>query len=322
MKKAVFTICLLAITTLGFGQYTNNLPSFNNNPILFNPAYAGSNGILDISLLHYGGGNAIGYNDAFSNLSIHAPIGKGNWSIGGNLMYSNEGYIDFSAIDGVVAYRKQFQNGTKLSFGGQASLERSHMEMYSVMQPIGGTIDIDDSALNPQFGLGVLYETKYGYLSLSSTDMFEVGFTLEDENGNEYRFTTQNDLYLSGGLNFEMLNGKLRILPSATYHKLLYSELFVSNVDDVELGASFVLYDKVWIGGAYEMYLRNFSLFSMDRANAWVGVDLKHGLRVSGKIEWTLTELSSVSRVQGGIMLGYRFSKDNDNLSLGRRNFF
>jgi type IX secretion system PorP/SprF family membrane protein len=321
MKKTVFTICLLAMTTLGFGQYSLNLPSFNNSPILFNPAFAGNSGTLDASILHYSTLGIPVYNDKFSNLSVHAPIGKGNWGIGGNLMFNQLGYMDFSAIDGIVSYRKQFQNGAKLSFGGQASLERNKEDVTFFTSP-GGSVTIDDSALNPQFGLGVLYESKYGYLSLSSTDMVDIGFTLEDNWGTKYNHRTENEFYISGGLNFEMLNGKFRVLPSATYHKLLNQELSLSIKGDVELGASFVLYDRVWFGGAYEVYLTRLNAVSVDYANAWVGVDLKHGLRVSGKIEWATTQLVNSTHVQGGLMLGYRFSKDNENLNLGRRNFF
>jgi type IX secretion system PorP/SprF family membrane protein len=322
MKKAFFTICLLAITTLGFGQYSNNLPNFTDNPLLYNPAYTGITGTLDASILHYRTSGVLlsSGNSNLSLLSLSSPIGKGNWSVGGNLVYENIHFIDFSSVDATVAYHKNLKNGAKLSFGALTSLERHH---FDINPTIGAAID--DSGYAPQFGLGAIYQTKLGYLSISAPDMFVVPFTYEDENGNEYSGESRKDLYISAGLNLTMFDNKLQILPSAVYHKRQSTELQrVFEGNDLEIGASFVLFEKVWVSGAYHSAVEGFNRnISVDAADIRVGVNLKNGLRISGKLEFPLSQLRNGynSNTNGGIMLGYRISKGSENLNLGRRHF-
>ena len=152
MKKAFFTICLLTITTFGFSQYGGNLPNLTDNPLLYNPAYAGSTDALDASILHYRESNSFGSNNNLSLLSVSSPIGKGNWSVGGNLMHEKFHYINFSNIEGTVAYQKNLKNGAKISLGALVGAERHHIE---INPSLGAAID--DAGYVPQVGLGAIY---------------------------------------------------------------------------------------------------------------------------------------------------------------------
>ena len=320
MKKIIFTICLLAISTIVFGQSTNNLPKFSNNPLLYNPAYAGSTGTLDASISHNTMSSIIGIGNHFSVLSVSAPIGKGNWNIGGNLMHDETFSVDFTSIDGIVAYHKNLNNGSKLSFGAMTSLEKYHLNPTLRM---GFITAVNTIAYRPEVGLGGMYESKRGYLSISAPDILALPWTYQSSNGLKSTGYSKRDLYISGGLNFEVFSGKLQILPSAIYHKTSTLTVFEVLNHNLDINASFVLFEKLWIGSGYKTNISNLGFGSVDAINASVGYNLKNGLRVSAQLEWATTELMNLNnRAIGGIMLGYRMLKNNDNLSFGRRNFF
>ncbi len=149
-----------------------------------------------------------------------------------------------------------------------------------------------------------------------------MSFTYEDETGQEFNRETQNDLYISAGLNLTMFNNKLQILPSAVYHKLQSTELQGFGTNDLQLGASFVLFEKVWVSGAYHTGMNSLGMRIYNSTDVRVGVNLKNGLRISGRLEFPTSLLMNSASTNGGIMLGYRVSNGDENPYLGRRHFF
>ena len=326
MKKVIFTTCLLIMAIFSFGQDNIHLPSFSDNQLLYNPAYTGSTGKLDASILHYRGSNTFNIKDHLSVFSISSPIGKGNWSIGGNMIYEKFYIYDFGSIDGTVAYHKGFKNGGKLSLGALISVERHHSDINSLDIP--GFEYAKDIAFVPQFGTGVIYQTQRGYVSISAPNMFYVPYIYTDNFGTEFQNYTKNDIYISGGLNRSVFNGKLQILPALTYHRTSQASLWNSRIHDIDLGASFIFFDKIRFGSTFHTTIESITqgpdLMRFHALDLRLGVNLKNGLRIGTVLESHISRLNNrgFSTLNGGITLGYRVSNSSEIPYLGTRHFF
>jgi len=320
MKKTFFTFCLLALTTFSFGQYSEALPNFTNNPLLYNPAYAGSAGSFDASIRHaYNSSLLFSSGNHFSLLSLSAPIGDGTWSIGGNLMHDTGIFSNFSEIATGTAYRKTLKNDSKLLFGAMVSLERHTIDYNSQLSS-----SLEARIYRPEIGLGILYQTKFVYFSMAMPDLLGLGFSYENSNGDIFEGSSNSDLYLQTGLNLQAFNNKLQLLPSLAYQKTFnYPQtLIISSFNKIHLGGSLVLLEKVWLSSHYSFqgYDNNWRE-DYKTIKIGVGLALDYGFRVNAEFEWLAGEGFGREPL-GGIMLGYRFSKESEKTYLGRRHFF
>ena len=318
MKRVILTICLLAVSAIVFGQHSGNLPNFSHNPLFHNPAYAGNIGTLDASISHYRENSALntGNYKSLSILSINTPIKGTNWSLGSNII-RDEYYVSFAtSFDGIVAYHLNFENDSKISFGALAGFNRNRVDYSNFrIEPM----IVSDTTYVPEMGLGVLYQHRLGYFSVSMPDMLGLAWTEEDTNGFSYENKTPRMIYISGGLNIGLLKNKIVLQPSFMYsHRSFLAYSLKRN--KLELGGSINLFDKVWLGSHYHLNLGDTNPL-LNRINTSLGITLNAGFRISGQMSWEAGS-GFGKDLNGGLMIGYRIPKSSTVQILGNRNFF
>jgi len=221
LLNKIILLCLLLniINFVALGQQDPQFSQNRFNQLTVNPGFAGSSGLINISLLNRY--QWIGFPGApvttvfNSDASVH-------------LIGSNDG-IGFSVINDVAGFEKNISVGLKYSWrtkvgngrlGSGISLGLMNKNINPDMTGIDGSdlVNLSDPAL-PQgeaggvmadVGIGFYYQHKNYDLSLSATHLNQPTLSF-DESG---RYSLRRHYYMSGSYTFQMANERFEALPS------------------------------------------------------------------------------------------------------------
>ncbi len=195
-----------------------------------------------------------------------------------------------------VAYRMFLGNDQKLAFGIKGGLNLFQGEFAS-LHPLEANDQVFQQDVStksdPQFGFGMMWYSDRFYLGLSSpkvlrTDFFETdSLALVSDPGQRPHY------FLTGGYVFDL----------GTYTKFKPT-FMVKAVEGAplsfDLGANFLLYEKLWLGAMYR---------HTDAVGALVQYNLTDGLSVGYAYDYPLSPLRNYSGGSHEFMLGLDLGK-------------
>ena len=265
------------------------------NPLLFNPAYAGSK--QEINVVGVARSQWIGMKGAPQSqfVSVHSPIKFRNMALGVHLSNDKIGarsrtsaYLDYS-------YTLQLGKERKLNFGVSAGGDQIGVD-YSQLYALDPT-DPQYLASISQFkfngGAGVYYHSNRFYAGLSVPRLIQA--KLYDGSVLLSGSYFKRHYFLTGGYVFP-INSVIDLKTSVLIK-------MVSNAPvTADLNANLFLYRKIWFGGMY-------------RYNESVGVNaayqIKESLMFGYSFDYPINGLSSVRNFGSHeIMLSYVFGKN------------
>jgi len=186
--KIIITIIATCASTQINAQQEPHFTQYLDNTLLSNPAYAGSKGAINATVLHREQWTRIEGYPRTSTFNIHAPLNYETVGIG--LSFSNDqaGPIRQSMIMADVSYAIKFKNKTKLAMGVKAGVNIVGLDrdkLYNAGNPITG-IQTFDNRTNPNIGFGLMYFGKDFFVGASSPKLIENsyngdGFNLEKQ---------------------------------------------------------------------------------------------------------------------------------------------
>jgi len=296
MKK-IFTPLLILITIAisnnVFAQQDLMISQYMTNLLPTNPAYAGTNGNLNIMALSRN--QWVGFDGAprTNVLVINSPFLKHNIGVGFTLIHDQVGPIQQTLAYADFAYNFQITAKTRLSFGLKAGMNLQQPDLSAVQ-----TLEADPSFLTPQdlqlmpnFGFGVyLYSDKY-YVGVSTPQLLTNSFDSENPSI-EFSGGQERHFFLIGGYVFE-LSDDWKLRPS-TFVKV------VPNAPaSVDLSAMAILKDKFWFGSTYRIG-DGFAFITQYQLN--------RSFRLGYSYDIALTRLRSNNSGTHEIMLSYDLS--------------
>lgn len=189
IRYKILVIALCAITP-AMGQYVPVTSQYLFNGLVINPAYAGSQDALSISLSHRS--QWVGFDGAPStqNLSFHGPLKNENIAIGGMLYRDAIGVTTENALYGVYAYRMRMSGGfLSLGLGAGASLYNSRWDEVPVNDPNDPSfVGPSPVFIKPNMSFGTYFYNKHVFGGLS------VPFILSHKlNSSGTRYQVYND---------------------------------------------------------------------------------------------------------------------------------
>ena len=164
-----FLLAFALASATGFGQQDPQYSQYMFNPLIINPAYAGSREGVSAVLLHRS--QWLGFDGAptTQSFSIHAPVTKKNIGLGLSVIHDKLGPTNSFQIAGNYAYRFRLGKG-KLAFGLRTALFNYVFDWNMIDYKDPGEMPKDKSSnwiASVDFGMRFNTRTFYGGFAFS-----------------------------------------------------------------------------------------------------------------------------------------------------------
>ena len=178
MKKQLIFICLFFCALNAGAQQDPQFTQFFDNALFANPAYAGSNDVLNITALHREQWVGFDGRPQSTSLSIHSPLSYRSVGVGLTMIHDQLGPFKQNLIYGDFSYSLKFKNKSKLAFGikGGVNLINIGTDQLSSVQNDAYLVQSIANNLNPNFGFGVYYHTQRWFIGASSPKLLQQSY--------------------------------------------------------------------------------------------------------------------------------------------------
>ncbi len=302
MKRVTIILGTLAILSINF-IYSQQDPQYTQymyNMHIVNPAYAGSEGTLNIGLLHRTQWVGLDGAPKTTVAAINAPIKK-NIGLGLSVFADEIGPVKEQNAFVDVSYTIQTSDYGNLAFGlkGGFTFLDAKLSTLDLGDDIPDDVfdnDINDSYAN--FGAGAFYYTDHFYAGLSMPNMLNQ-FHLNRKGGVISSASEKMHYYLTSGYVFEM-NDNLKLKPSVLLKGVKGAPL------SIDLAGNVLINNKFELGVSWRID---------DSLNALMNVEVANGFRIGYAYDYTLSNLGDFNSGSHEIILLITISNSRNGLS-------
>ena len=230
----VFMTC-----TSVFAQQEAQASMYMFNPIQFNPAYAGSRGALNATLVNRAQWVGVSGAPVTQFLSVHTPIARKAFGVGGHLSNDIIGAKVNTSIFADLAYSQSLGKKRRLNIGMSAGLD---LYNFNFTEEKLNPTDKGDSYIKAHSqaafntGLGLYFHTKSYYVGVSVPRLMKTSWKSVD-------LTTQH-FFIAGGYVYRI--NTVTDLKVSTLVKVVKNAPITA-----DLNANLFFYKKFWVGGMY-----------------------------------------------------------------------
>ena len=129
MRKFLAFIFLLSATSTLYSQHNNQYSQYMFNGLSINPAYAGANEALNLTLLHRNQWTGFDGAPKTTSISGHTPLPNKKLNIGINFTSDIYGVTNKNIATGIFAYKLKLKKGS-LSFGILGGVDITRIGLY------------------------------------------------------------------------------------------------------------------------------------------------------------------------------------------------
>ncbi|WKK78925.2 PorP/SprF family type IX secretion system membrane protein [Marivirga arenosa] len=174
MRKILITIILFTIASTAFSQQKSVLSQYRFNQLIINPAYAGHKNDLTVNLLHRNQWVNLEGAPVSNIASVHTGIKDKHSGFGLTFVDESIGVHKSMALFGVYSFSIEFQTGT-LAAGIQGGFNQlnSNFQELNLQSQNDVVFSTFQNSFNPNFGVGLFYSNKNGFIGLSSPYIVE-----------------------------------------------------------------------------------------------------------------------------------------------------
>lgn len=302
MKRVAIILGTLAILSINF-IYSQQDPQYTQymyNMHIVNPAYAGSEGTLNIGLLHRTQWVGLDGAPKTTVAAINAPIKK-NIGMGLSVFADEIGPVKEQNAFVDVSYTIQTSDYGNLAFGlkGGFTFLDAQLSTLDLGDDIPDDVfdnDINDSYAN--FGAGAFYYTDHFYAGLSMPNMLNQ-FHLNRKGGVISSASEKMHYYLTSGYVFEM-NDNLKLKPSVLLKGVEGAPL------SIDLAGNVLINNKFELGVSWRID---------DSLNALMNVEVANGFRIGYAYDYTLSNLGDFNSGSHEVILLINISNSRNGLS-------
>ncbi|MEO9966457.1 MAG: type IX secretion system membrane protein PorP/SprF [Reichenbachiella sp.] len=307
LKIIIITLTLLVLGRESKAQQQVMFTQYMFNQLALNPAYAGIHeGISTSILARY---QWVGFDGApkTQTFSIHSPIKYRSIALGAVLIRDQIGITDQFGAYFSAAYRINFVNHTKLSFGLQASFNQYKADFTENVNNDPSLANQNINDISPNGGAGIMWHSDRFYLGFSVPQLlnYTVGDDLEvPVNPNTGQATDPDaklirHYFLAAGYVFD-LSHNLKMKPNLLF-KWVQGAPF-----QIDANVNFLINELVWLGVSYR---------SLDSFDALFQLQVTPQFQLGYSYDFYTT--SDISRVNSGsheIMINYVFNSRSDKI--------
>jgi len=285
---AVITVCL-GISNQSNAQQYSEYTQYMFNPVVFNPAYTGSRGLISMRAIYRNQWTGLEGAPRTINFGIHSPFRESNAAIGLWLENDEIGFTQTTRVNGTFAYHIPMGKA-KLSLGLNGGFANWNVN-YDGDDP--GVESYSDFL--PSVGAGLWLYTRRFYIGLSSPD-----FLANEPNADGSGISEEIHYYATAGVVLP-LGRSVKFKPTA------FLKFVEDTPQELDLTAHFLFRETLWIGVAWSSTLGNESLLRSDSIDFLAELQLTGQLVVGYSYDLTNSELKLHDLATHEIMLGYDF---------------
>jgi type IX secretion system PorP/SprF family membrane protein len=279
-----------------FGQQDPMYSQYVFSGLIINPAYAGTNEVLNASFLYRNQWVTMEGAPKTSIFSIDAPFRKDKVGLGMNVVFDKVGINRRTSITAAYSYKLKFENSA-LALGVQAGIGFNTSTFTDVKYSDAASTADNAFAQNyhetfPDFGFGMYYYTNKFYAGFSIPDIAGQSLVQAVSNGNtSYEFNQVNHYFITAGYVFD-LNKDLKFKPSSLIRIVRGAPM------EVDFNGTFWFYDLFSVGASYRS-LASVNFFALIRANKQ--------LNIGYAFEYATSGLRGLNGGTHELMLNYQF---------------
>ncbi len=209
MAKRLFFMLMLLASQPSWSQQDPQFTQYMFNNFYFNPAFAGTEGVMKITAIHRA--QWMGYSPTYGDggapttelISMNMPMPMLKGGVGGYFVYDNLGAITNMELQASYAYYVPFQNG-RLSLGIRAGMISQEVD-FSKFRAIDPNDPLlgrkgSESQFRPDLAFGALYRKEKFYLGAGINHLTQPSF--------DFGLSQQNKLkphlYVTGSYFYDM----------------------------------------------------------------------------------------------------------------------
>lgn len=292
--RPTLLVILMAIVGQGYGQQDPMFSQYMFNTLSVNPAYAGSADYLTANIIYRDQWVDFDGAPTTQTLAMHGPLKKESISLGGSVINDSHGPVNQTGLYGDISYRIFFDK-SRLAFGlkGGVNLYRANLVDLNPVEendPVFGA-NISNKTL-PNFGFGVLWYSKKHYLGFSIPKLLTnklIDGDLPDFENNAER----EHFFLIGGLIMD-------VNPYTKFKPAFLVKAVPGAPISVDITASFMFYEKFWVGAMYRL---------QDAVGLLLQYEVSNKIRLGYAYDYTLSDIGDYTIGSHEIMLGIEIGR-------------
>ncbi len=246
MKKICISVLLIILSINAQAQQEPQYTQYMYNPILVNPAYAGSKGYTSIYGLYRSQWVGLDGAPQTINFSLNKPINASQLGYGLTIVNDRVGPSDETQFAVDLSYTIFFNDDYRLAFGVKTSANLLNVDYSKLNQYNQGEVILQNNISNrfsPNIGAGFYLYNKSGYFGAS------VPMLLDEKKYDDLSNSEVNQryhLYFMGGKAFN-LSDEVRFKPA------FISKIVSGSPIQLDLSGNFLFYNKFTLGAAYRL---------------------------------------------------------------------
>ncbi|HEX4887242.1 MAG TPA: type IX secretion system membrane protein PorP/SprF [Luteibaculaceae bacterium] len=308
-RNSLFSYLLLGATLLVSGrvaaQQEPMVTQYLQNPLLLNPAYAGSNDALTavaLSRLQW-----VGFDGApkTHSLSVHSPIQDRNIGLGVTIINDNIGPISQTGFFADVSYKLSLSAESNLRFGLRAGGNAFSARLGDVK-----TTDNNDISFSQNIGGKFLPNVGFG--AYFNTTKFFAGFSVPRLLANSVNFdntVTTKRAYLEARHIFITAGGLFPLSPSVNLKPSINFRYVGGAPLGVDINANFQYAEKIWFGLIYRVN---------DAVGGILQIQVNDQLKVGYSYDFNTSSLQKYNGGSHELMLSYDLIYRRSNIKSPR----
>ena len=237
---------LLVATAGARAQQDPMYSQYMFNTLAVNPAYAGSADVFTVMALSRH--QWVGFNGAPSTQTLlaHTPLPAENMALGLSVLNDKVGPTRQTSAYADYAYRIRTGANSRLAFGlkGGVNLYQADLASLTSVDPDVASVNVKGQIL-PNFGFGLYWHSKRGYLGASIPKLLENDIDAVNEGG----IVTASEVrhyFLLGGYVID-LDRSVKFKPSFMVRMVPGAPI------SVDVNANFLFRERIWLGAMYRV---------------------------------------------------------------------
>ena len=267
MKKNIIVLVLFFIGIVGIAQQDSQFTNYMYNTINFNPAYAGSRGVMSVFGLSRNQWTGLDGAPVTNTFSLNTPINYSNLGLGISIVNDQIGPSNENNISVDVSYTIPTSKTFELSFGIKATanllnVDFNKLNIYNSNDNLAQ--ENIDNKFSPNVGAGIYFHSDKTYFGFSVPNFLETKHF--DKNGSNLASSVvaaqKMHYYFIAGHVFD-INSNIKLKPT------LLSKIVKGSPLQIDASANVLFNDQFTLGLAYRWDAAVSALAGFQISDSW-----------------------------------------------------
>ncbi len=294
--KFSLLLVMLLLTLVVKAQQDPMFTQYMNNPVVINPAYAGSSGNFNLGGIFRKQWTGTGdWSPTTNSISVNSPFFDYKVGLGFTFINDNVYPVEQNGVYVDYAYHLQFDRGNNLSLGLKAGFNHFRKDLLSLDSYEADSWVFENglsSKFLPNFGVGAyFYKPNKYFLGLSIPKLLRNSFA-DDEDNNDAVAREEIHYYFTGGF-VKTVDAVIKVKPSFMIRHVSGAPI------SIELSTTAIFYDRLWTGLSYRLG---------DAISGHVRMQLNDQMQLGYSYDLTNSRLRNYNNGTHEVFISYSFS--------------